>query len=103
MVWACTGPVTYIGQEALQQDLDHLKAALAAVKVEEAFIPATSPIRPRTNRYYKDEEAYYDAVGQAMRTEYKAIVDAGFILQIDDPHLPDLWESHFARLEHPGI
>jgi 5-methyltetrahydropteroyltriglutamate--homocysteine methyltransferase len=101
MRWACTGPVTYIGQEALRQDLDHLKAALAAVKVEEAFIPATSPIRPYTNRYYKDEDEYYDAVGQAMRTEYKAIVDAGFILQIDDPHLPDLWESHSPALSIP--
>jgi 5-methyltetrahydropteroyltriglutamate--homocysteine methyltransferase len=101
MRWACTGPVTYIGQEELRQDLDHLKSALAAVKAEEAFIPATSPIRPDTNRYYKDEDEYYDAVGQAMRTEYKAIVDAGFILQIDDPHLPDLWESHAPALSIP--
>lgn len=97
----CTGPVTYIGQGALRQDIDHLKVAVAAAKVEEAFIPATSPIRPRTNQYYKTEDEYYDAVGQAMRTEYKAIVDAGFVLQIDDPHLPDMWKSHSPPLSIP--
>ena len=101
MRWACTGPVTYAGRDALKQDLDHLTAALAAVKVEEAFIPATSPIRPHTNAYYKTEDEYYDAVGQAMRVEYKAIVDAGFVVQIDDPHLPDLWESATPPLSLP--
>ncbi len=103
MRWACTGPVTYAGRDALKQDLDHLAAALAAVKVVEAFIPATSPIRPHTNAYYKTEDEYYDAVGEAMRTEYKAIVDAGFVLQIDDPHLPDLWEVRRRLPSMPGI
>jgi 5-methyltetrahydropteroyltriglutamate--homocysteine methyltransferase len=93
MRWACTGPVSYIGAEALKQDLAHLRAAADAANVQEAFIPATSPIRPRANLHYKTEDAYYEAVGEAMRTEYRAIVDAGFILQIDDPHLPDNWES----------
>jgi 5-methyltetrahydropteroyltriglutamate--homocysteine methyltransferase len=99
--WACTGPVTYIGQDALKQDLEHLRAALGATAAEEAFIPATSPIRPRANRFYKTDEDYYEAVGEAMRTEYRAIVDAGFVLQIDDPHLPDLWESHVPALSVP--
>jgi 5-methyltetrahydropteroyltriglutamate--homocysteine methyltransferase len=93
MRWACTGAVTYIGAEALRHDLDNLRAALAGTKVVEAFLPATSPMRPRTNEHYSTEDAYYEAVAEAMRTEYRAIVDAGFVLQIDDPHLPDLWDS----------
>ena len=93
MRWACTGQVSYIGAAALAQDLAHLRAAADAAGVEEAFIPATSPIRPRANLHYKSEEEYYEAVGEAMRMEYRAIVDGGFILQIDDPHLPDMWES----------
>ena len=91
--WACTGPLTYVGAEALRHDLENLRAALDGVAVEEAFLPATSPIRPRANEHYPSEDAYYEAVAEAMRTEYRAIVDAGFILQIDDPHLPDLWDS----------
>jgi 5-methyltetrahydropteroyltriglutamate--homocysteine methyltransferase len=97
--WACTGPVSYIGLDALRQDLAHLRAAVDAAKVAEAFMPATSPIRPGANEFYPSDEAYFEAVGEAMRTEYRAIVDAGFILQIDDPHLPDMWESQSPRLD----
>jgi 5-methyltetrahydropteroyltriglutamate--homocysteine methyltransferase len=100
MRWACTGPVTYIGQEALKHDLLNLRAAVAESDAAEAFIPATSPIRPRANAYYPDDDSYYEAVGEAMRAEYRAIVDAGFILQIDDPHFPDLWDS---GLEEPNL
>ncbi|MCC6472279.1 MAG: cobalamin-independent methionine synthase II family protein [Burkholderiales bacterium] len=97
MRWACTGPVSYIGQRALAQDLEALRAALGAAGVEEAFMTATSPIRPRLNEYYATEEDYCQAVGEAMREEYRAIVDAGFVLQIDDPHLPDLWTSYIGN------
>jgi 5-methyltetrahydropteroyltriglutamate--homocysteine methyltransferase len=93
MRWACTGPVTYIGGDALRQDLKNLEAAVRSAGVEEAFIPATSPVRPGKNLHYKTDDEFYVAVGEAMRTEYKAIADAGFLLQIDCPHLPDLWES----------
>jgi 5-methyltetrahydropteroyltriglutamate--homocysteine methyltransferase len=93
MRWACTAPVTYVGQEALRHDLDNLRAALGGVTVEEAFLPATSPSRPRTNEYYPTEDAYCEAVADAMHTEYRAIVEAGFVLQVDDPHLPTLWDS----------
>lgn len=93
MRWSCTGPVTYIGQSALKRDLGNLQAAVAKTKVEDVFIPATSPIRPHTNKYYPSDEAYHEAVGEAMRTEYQAIVDAGFNVQIDDPYLPSLWDS----------
>lgn len=91
--WACTGPVAYVGQDKLQQDLDHLRQAVDAAGVAEAFMTSTSPIRPGHNEFYGSEEEYYAAVGEAMRTEYRAIVDAGFLLQIDDPHLPDMWDN----------
>ena len=89
--WACTGPVSYRGQDELKQDLAFLRAALDKSGAVEAFIPSTSPVRPDSNAYYPTELEYYAAVGEAMRTEYQAIVDAGFVVQIDDPHLPDLW------------
>ena len=86
----CTGPITYKGREALQTDIENLKAALGGVHVEEAFMPASSPTNiesQRQNEYYPSQEAYLYAIADAMREEYKAILDAGFILQIDDPRL----------------
>jgi 5-methyltetrahydropteroyltriglutamate--homocysteine methyltransferase len=91
--WACTGPVTYIGHERLREDLENLRAAVAASTPVEGFVTSTSPIRPGHNRYYSRDEDYYAAIGEAMRTEYQAIVDAGFVVQIDDPHLPDMWDN----------
>jgi 5-methyltetrahydropteroyltriglutamate--homocysteine methyltransferase len=96
--WACTGPVVYRGHDELKQDLAFLRAAVEETGAPEAFVPATSPVRPRMNAYYPTEADYYAAVGEAMRTEYQAIVDAGFVLQIDDPHLPDMWETHVPAL-----
>ncbi len=86
----CAGPIAYKGQAALKADLDTLKAALAAVSATEAFVPAIAPsnIEATTpNEYYPTPEAYVFAIAAAMREEYKAIVDAGFLLQIDDPFL----------------
>jgi 5-methyltetrahydropteroyltriglutamate--homocysteine methyltransferase len=86
----CTGPIAYKGQEALQRDIENLKAALKGVNVEEAFMPATSPANveaQRKNEYYPTEEAYLYAIADAMREEYNAIVAAGFLLQVDDPRL----------------
>jgi 5-methyltetrahydropteroyltriglutamate--homocysteine methyltransferase len=86
----CTGPITYKGQQALQADIANLQAALTGLKVEEAFLPATSPTNieaQRRNEYYPTEEAYLYAIADAMREEYHGIVDAGFLLQIDDPRL----------------
>jgi 5-methyltetrahydropteroyltriglutamate--homocysteine methyltransferase len=86
----CTGPIAYKGQEALQTDMENLKAALKGMDVEEAFMPASSPTNiegQRKNEYYPTEEAYLYAVADAMRDEYKGIVGAGFLLQIDDPRL----------------
>jgi 5-methyltetrahydropteroyltriglutamate--homocysteine methyltransferase len=87
---ACTGPVSYTGQAHVEADIGNLRAALAGVRVEEAFLPAISPSNVESwyrNRYYKTEEAYLFALADAMREEYRAIVDAGFLVQIDDPRL----------------
>ncbi len=83
----CVGPITYTGQQELQRDIDNFKAALKSVNVAEAFMPVAAPasvIPDRKNEYYKSEEELIRAIGAAMRTEYKMIVDAGFILQLDD-------------------
>jgi len=86
----CAGPVKYKGHAQLKADLDDLKAALKGVNTTEAFVPAIAPSNIETttpNEYYPTEEAYVFALADAMREEYKAIVDAGFLLQIDDPFL----------------
>jgi 5-methyltetrahydropteroyltriglutamate--homocysteine methyltransferase len=83
----CVGPVAYTGQAALTRDIGNFKAALGGVKVEEAFLPVAAPasvIPDRKNEYYKTDEECLVAIGEAMRTEYRMIVDAGFLLQLDD-------------------
>jgi 5-methyltetrahydropteroyltriglutamate--homocysteine methyltransferase len=90
----CEGPIAYKGQTILERDLATFKAALRATSVVEAFVPAIAPamVGRGQNRYYPSEEAYVFAIAEALRTEYRAIVDAGFILQIDDPGLGELWD-----------
>ena len=86
----CTGPISYVGQDAVQADIDNFKAALQGAAVEEAFIPAVAPGTvegQRRNDYYGTVEEYLGALADAMHEEYKAIIDAGFILQIDDPRI----------------
>jgi 5-methyltetrahydropteroyltriglutamate--homocysteine methyltransferase len=86
----CTGPITYKGQAQLQRDIANLKNALIGVKVADVFMPAISPSNIeewQRNLYYRSSEEYVFAIAEAMREEYKAIVDAGFLLQIDDPRL----------------
>jgi 5-methyltetrahydropteroyltriglutamate--homocysteine methyltransferase len=88
--WACTGPIAYVGQAPLQQDLDNLKAGLAGRKPIDVFVPSVSPSSCAglmENRYYKTDDEHVLAVAEAMRVEYEAIVAAGFQLQIDDPRL----------------
>ena len=83
----CVGPIAYTGQAELTRDIDNFKAALAAVKVEEAFLPVAAPasvIPDRKNEYYRSDEECLVAIAAAMRTEYKMIVDAGLLLQLDD-------------------
>jgi 5-methyltetrahydropteroyltriglutamate--homocysteine methyltransferase len=86
----CTGPITYKGQDLVGADIANMKAALAGMKVEEVFLPSISPSNVAAfqhNEYYKSDEEYLFAIADAMREEYKAIVAAGFLVQIDDPAL----------------
>ena len=83
----CVEPIAYTGQAELQRDIDNFKAALKGVQVEEAFLPVAAPssvIPDRKNEYYKSDEELQLAIAAAMRTEYKTIVDAGFLVQLDD-------------------
>ncbi len=94
----CTGPVKYVGHAAIKRDIDHLKAALAGAHTEEAFMTAVSPatLQILPNEYYKTREDYTWALAEAIHEEYKAIVDAGFIVQIDDPALVDIYDWWFS-------
>ena len=97
MVAYCTGPITYKGQALAQRDIENFRAALKGTKIEEAFIPAAAPGTfelQRKNEYYKTEEEYLFAIADALSHEYKAIVDAGFILQLDDPRVVVQWDVH---------
>ncbi|MCH7712143.1 MAG: cobalamin-independent methionine synthase II family protein [Chloroflexi bacterium] len=98
----CTGPITYKGQDVLQKDLSNFTAALKGVEIEEAFVPSIAPgmIGRGQNQYYSTEEEYRFAIAEAMSTEYKTIVDAGFILQIDDPGLGETWDM---MIPHPTL
>lgn len=87
---ACTGPITYRGKEAVRKDLENFQAALQGVKPEDTFLSAASPgvislfLR---NQYYPSHEAYLSALADAMKEEYQAIYQAGFLLQVDCPDL----------------
>ena len=86
----CTGPISYIGHEPLTTDLENLKAATQGRNVLEVFVPAVSPTSVeywQSNRYYPTEEEYLFAIAGALHEEYKAITDAGYVVQIDDPHM----------------
>jgi 5-methyltetrahydropteroyltriglutamate--homocysteine methyltransferase len=94
----CTGPVKYVGHAAIKRDIDNLKAALAGARAEDAFMTAVSPatLQILPNEHYKNREDYTWALAEAIREEYKAIVDAGFIVQIDDPALVDIYDWWFS-------
>lgn len=86
----CNGPVVYHGDAEVQVDIANLRAATTAAGAEEAFITAVAPgsiITRRVNQFYPNDEAFLFAIADAMKCEYRAIVDGGFILQIDDPQL----------------
>lgn len=90
----CTGPLSYIGQKITQTDIANLRAAMKGVKAQ-AYLPSIAPGTIEhwlIDRHYGDTEKFLFAIAEAMRPEYKAITDAGFLLQIDDPDLPDGWQ-----------
>jgi 5-methyltetrahydropteroyltriglutamate--homocysteine methyltransferase len=97
----CTGPVKYTGQALIKRDIDNFKAALNGVTVEEAFMPSVSPatLQIISNAHYASSENYTWALAEAIREEYRAIVEAGFVLQIDDPALVDLYDWWFSATD----
>jgi 5-methyltetrahydropteroyltriglutamate--homocysteine methyltransferase len=104
----CVGPIAYTGQAELQRDIDNFKNALKGVDAAEAFLPVAAPasvIPDRKNEYYKTEEELIRAIGAAMRTEYRMIIEAGFILQLDDARAAVTYDrmvppSSFADYRH---
>jgi 5-methyltetrahydropteroyltriglutamate--homocysteine methyltransferase len=94
----CTAPVKYVGHAAIKRDIENLAAAVKAGDADEAFMTAVSPatLQILPNQHYKSAEDYTWALAEAIRDEYKAIVDAGFILQIDDPALVDIYDWWFS-------
>jgi len=93
--WACTGPVSYCGEAALQREIDYLKQALGATPPGDAFLTSTAPasLEPgRENLYYKSQEEFLFALAEAMCVEYQMIAKAGLLLQVDDAWLAALWD-----------
>ena len=95
MDWECTGPVTYVGQKALQREIDCLKSALGTIPPGDAFLTSTAPssIEPgRINSHYRSQEDFLFAIAEAMRVEYETIAGAGLLVQVDDAWLAALWD-----------
>ncbi|HLH76876.1 MAG TPA: cobalamin-independent methionine synthase II family protein [Candidatus Binataceae bacterium] len=90
----CTAPIKYVGQATIRQDVANLKQAMAAAGVEEGFMTSIAPgsFARGENHYYKTEEEFVLASAEAMREEYRAIIEGGLVLQIDDPSLSDNWD-----------
>ena len=90
----CVAPLAYAGQDMIKTDIAHFKTAMQAAGVAEGFMTAVAPgsCSRIGNRYYKTEEEFLYACAEAMREEYQAIVDAGVILQLDDPALAENWD-----------
>jgi 5-methyltetrahydropteroyltriglutamate--homocysteine methyltransferase len=94
--WVCTGPVRYAGTEALQRDIEDLKAAIEGLDVVDGFLPVVAPasvVPVRRDEFYESEEEFVFAVADALNVEYRAIVDAGLTVQIDDAYLPTMYDT----------
>jgi 5-methyltetrahydropteroyltriglutamate--homocysteine methyltransferase len=92
--YVCTGPLSYAGHAAVRADIDNLRAASQGGDVE-PFLPAITPGTVEhwlKNEYYPDDESFLEAIAGVLHEEYRAITDAGFLLQVDDPDLPDGWQ-----------
>ncbi len=97
----CVSPIAYTGQDELNRDIANFKAALEGIGVEEAFLPVAAPasvIPDRVNEFYGSDEDCLMAIAEAMGTEYRMIVDAGFLLQLDDARAA----VHYDRMVPPG-
>ena len=95
----CRGPITYMGQEAIAPDIANFKAALDAAGLEDGFMNSVAPgeLRALRQRVLRDDEELLCACADAMREEYKAIIDAGLILQLDDPAIAENWDQIIAE------
>jgi 5-methyltetrahydropteroyltriglutamate--homocysteine methyltransferase len=87
----CVGPVGYRGQALIDRDIANLNSATRGSEVEEVFMPAVAPSGVGRNEYYDSDEEYFFALADALRIEYRAIADAGFLLQVDDPWLSEMF------------
>jgi len=98
-VWTCTGPIAYDGLALLRRDIEHLKTALDGAGVVGGFLPVVAPASAYwlQNDYYKTDEAFVFALADALRVEYRAIVDAGLFLQVDDAVLVHEYDSILSR------
>ena len=93
----CVGPISYVGHSDVQADIDNFRAGLEGTTPPEIYLPAITPGTVEhwlKNEHYASQEEFLFAVADALAIEYKIIVDAGFLLQIDDPDLPDAWQIH---------
>jgi 5-methyltetrahydropteroyltriglutamate--homocysteine methyltransferase len=95
MDWVCRGPIAYTGQAAVQREIELLRGALGELNRADAFITTTAPASievGRVNEYYRDDEEFVFALADALRVEYEAIAEAGFLVQVDDAWLAALWD-----------
>jgi 5-methyltetrahydropteroyltriglutamate--homocysteine methyltransferase len=105
-IWECVAPITYKGQAAVRRDIGNFKAALEGVNVADAFMPVAAPWSARglwLNAYYKSDAEIVVALADALKEEYKAIVDAGFILQLDDAFLAHEYDRLLGEMSEREV
>jgi len=97
----CTEPVRYTGQAAIRRDVENMAAALRGTKADDVFMTSISPasLQVLPNEHYKTPEEYAFALADAIREEYQAIVDAGFVLQVDDPALVNAYDWRYSMTD----
>jgi 5-methyltetrahydropteroyltriglutamate--homocysteine methyltransferase len=93
----CAGKISYRGQDSIGTDIRNLKAAMQAAGAQEGFLTSVSPCTvaiTMPNGFYRSDDEYHVALAEALHDEYRAVTDAGLVLQIDEPGLPGLWQTH---------
>jgi 5-methyltetrahydropteroyltriglutamate--homocysteine methyltransferase len=101
-VLECVGPITYTGQALVKRDIDNFRSALSGLDVEEAFLPVAAPLSAqgsKVNRFYPNDDAYVAAIADALREEYQAINNAGFLIQLDDAFLTSEYDRLLATMD----
>jgi 5-methyltetrahydropteroyltriglutamate--homocysteine methyltransferase len=101
-VLECVGPITYTGQALVKRDIDNFRAALSGLDVEEAFLPVAAPLSAqgvKVNRFYPNDDAYVASVADALKEEYQAIYNAGFLIQLDDAFLTSEYDRLLATMD----